>query len=722
MCREGFESKSLTIIDKRNIHNIGKNHKYPRIRKLHNNNTRKHSSNCENLNNETDPKNLYYKAFPALSKEMENSFDIWRNATLQTWPVVGRNENVTQPPQALQSYLNAIHSNTVQPAAREVERSNAVMFGHEKWNFVAAIYAEKMKNRLANIRKPVVEDLVKSFGAVFTGDFCQTTQKCPADGRFDSRCNIYKPIAQKKAKGRYQAYIGVHNTTIQNYLLYCAAGYEVDKLNYHTKHLKIKNFHRFQAAMTKKYRGKVMKSDLNLCSGRYGYNTYIKKGSVQNNERTIITGKIKCHIVASNSANSNTSTEGFLEINNEFIWRQNRNSQDYIENHVGAIGKDKNYYYNSNMGDKLEGAELYNNDHNSGVEGDSESSLNKTFTITPKYRDESYEGNYNGNMKNADGEDHHVDETAIDGDEAEEYHILETYDTSAPSGFPLQDEVESEGNDDFVDIGILHHNQSQNEAQNLISLMGNNKNYNDDIDNSSNHRCEYADYETRFDYNMRTLWWDVENIEHGLGNCSEPLNPSANCTDPIPPIRLPPLLPPSNYNHGNGYWTSTNHVENAIAAMILNTISYNLMLTYGIYPNYNYWENGINYLGFGNNSGHVNRESIETVASNKEAPVLGISLKNSIWSTPPLTCTSNFVHKSRIREMEAKTFPTTRSYLLPNTTENTLFHFWLNQYRNEALRSPYLDQRNYQHGYEYYTTHANNVTDNRDGTNQMVSF
>ena len=40
---------------------------------------------------DNDPKNRYFRAFPALSKEMEESFRIWRrNAKSFTWPIVGR--------------------------------------------------------------------------------------------------------------------------------------------------------------------------------------------------------------------------------------------------------------------------------------------------------------------------------------------------------------------------------------------------------------------------------------------------------------------------------------------------------------------------------------------------------------------------------------------------------------------------------------------------------
>uniref|UniRef100_A0A1I8P154 Uncharacterized protein n=1 Tax=Stomoxys calcitrans TaxID=35570 RepID=A0A1I8P154_STOCA len=47
----------------------------------------------ENVLNDSDndPKKRYFRAFPALSKEMEDSFRIWRrNAKSLTWPVVGR--------------------------------------------------------------------------------------------------------------------------------------------------------------------------------------------------------------------------------------------------------------------------------------------------------------------------------------------------------------------------------------------------------------------------------------------------------------------------------------------------------------------------------------------------------------------------------------------------------------------------------------------------------
>lgn len=41
--------------------------------------------------NDNDPKKRYFRAFPALTKEMEDSFRVWRrNAKSLTWPVVGR--------------------------------------------------------------------------------------------------------------------------------------------------------------------------------------------------------------------------------------------------------------------------------------------------------------------------------------------------------------------------------------------------------------------------------------------------------------------------------------------------------------------------------------------------------------------------------------------------------------------------------------------------------
>lgn len=44
---------------------------------------------------DNDPKKRYFRAFPALSKEMEDSFRIWRrNAKSLTWPIVGRSSVV----------------------------------------------------------------------------------------------------------------------------------------------------------------------------------------------------------------------------------------------------------------------------------------------------------------------------------------------------------------------------------------------------------------------------------------------------------------------------------------------------------------------------------------------------------------------------------------------------------------------------------------------------
>lgn len=50
------------------------------------------SATSDALNDlDNDPKKRYFRAFPALSKEMEDSFRIWRrNAKSLTWPVVGR--------------------------------------------------------------------------------------------------------------------------------------------------------------------------------------------------------------------------------------------------------------------------------------------------------------------------------------------------------------------------------------------------------------------------------------------------------------------------------------------------------------------------------------------------------------------------------------------------------------------------------------------------------
>ncbi|XP_037936715.1 uncharacterized protein LOC119670511 [Teleopsis dalmanni] len=45
---------------------------------------------------ETDPKKRYYRAFPALTKEMEDSFRIWRrNAKSMTWPVDRNNTSIS---------------------------------------------------------------------------------------------------------------------------------------------------------------------------------------------------------------------------------------------------------------------------------------------------------------------------------------------------------------------------------------------------------------------------------------------------------------------------------------------------------------------------------------------------------------------------------------------------------------------------------------------------
>ncbi|XP_037817162.1 uncharacterized protein DDB_G0283357-like isoform X1 [Lucilia sericata] len=50
------------------------------------------TTTADSLNDlDNDPKKRYFRAFPALSKEMEDSFRIWRrNAKSLTWPVVGR--------------------------------------------------------------------------------------------------------------------------------------------------------------------------------------------------------------------------------------------------------------------------------------------------------------------------------------------------------------------------------------------------------------------------------------------------------------------------------------------------------------------------------------------------------------------------------------------------------------------------------------------------------
>ncbi|XP_061387548.1 uncharacterized protein LOC133322583 [Musca vetustissima] len=57
--------------------------------------SRRNGSNANNENaindSDNDPKKRYFRAFPALSKEMEDSFRIWRrNAKSLTWPIVGR--------------------------------------------------------------------------------------------------------------------------------------------------------------------------------------------------------------------------------------------------------------------------------------------------------------------------------------------------------------------------------------------------------------------------------------------------------------------------------------------------------------------------------------------------------------------------------------------------------------------------------------------------------
>ncbi|XP_058978908.1 uncharacterized protein LOC131802590 [Musca domestica] len=63
--------------------------------------------------NENDPKKRYFRAFPALSKEMEDSFRIWRrNAKSLTWPIVGRSSLIVTENQNRTAADNSNNSTT----------------------------------------------------------------------------------------------------------------------------------------------------------------------------------------------------------------------------------------------------------------------------------------------------------------------------------------------------------------------------------------------------------------------------------------------------------------------------------------------------------------------------------------------------------------------------------------------------------------------------------
>lgn len=97
---------------------------------------------------DNDPKKRYFRAFPALSKEMEDSFRIWRrNAKSLTWPIVGRS--------------SLVDADTQNRASNSIISSSASSSSN--------LYAQ---DRAAD---KVVEKKPRGDNEVSSGDICGTT-------------------------------------------------------------------------------------------------------------------------------------------------------------------------------------------------------------------------------------------------------------------------------------------------------------------------------------------------------------------------------------------------------------------------------------------------------------------------------------------------------------------------------------------------------------------
>ncbi|XP_036318986.1 serine-rich adhesin for platelets-like [Rhagoletis pomonella] len=93
-------------------------------------NNQSNNNNTENLDDsELDPRDLYFRAFPALSKEMEDSFVTWRrNAKWLTWPVDQRNQDQSISTSSSSSTISsnsAVDAATKDAATSSVNKVNA---------------------------------------------------------------------------------------------------------------------------------------------------------------------------------------------------------------------------------------------------------------------------------------------------------------------------------------------------------------------------------------------------------------------------------------------------------------------------------------------------------------------------------------------------------------------------------------------------------------------